>query len=177
MHERAKVAEAEFFLKLVEERSSSAGEFQHFLSAFLSAARSALQYALEEAKARKQQLWYDDAMKSSKVLGFFKDKRDINIHEKPVTLAKHMAVTDTFTIGISESVLIKIQRADGFTETREIASAPASALLPSSGSEMQMTYFFDDWQGPEDVLTLSKTYLAELKSLIEAGVTAGHVTG
>jgi hypothetical protein len=177
MHEREKVLEAEFFLSLMEERASSASDLHHLLSAFLSAARSALQYALEEAKARGQQPWYDSAMNTSDILRFFKDKRDVNIHERPITLAKHVTVTDSAYVGISESVLVKIQRADGSTETREIASAPASALTAPRTSEVRVQFHFDDWQGPENVLTLSKAYLAELKAFIEAGITAGHISG
>jgi hypothetical protein len=176
MHERDKAAEAEFFLTLMEERSNSAKEFQHCLSAFVSSARSGLQYALEEARSKNQQSWYENAMRSSPILTFFRDKRNINIHERPLALMQQTTLTETVHVNISESLLIEVTREDGTSETREIANAPAPVRQHSS-SRVETQYIFDDWPGTDDVLALSKKYLAELKALIEAGVKAGHITG
>lgn len=176
LHERVKVTEAAFFLKLMEERSSIPQDFRHFLSAFLSAARSALQYALEEARARRQQTWYDKAMQASPVLAFFKDKRDVNIHKRPIALMQTTTLTETVHIGISDGLVVITERADGTTETREVAGTPGHVAQRST-SLVEVQYLFDDWQGPEDALALSKKYLTELKLFIDGGVKAGHISG
>lgn len=176
MHELDKVSEAGFFLNLMQERSNSAPDFQHCLSAFLSAARSALQYAFEEAKTKGAQTWYEQAMNASPVLRFFKDKRDINIHVKPLVLMQHTTLTEKVHVNISESLVLKMGHTDGTAETREIRSA-APVVVQHSSSQVEVMYLFDDWQGAEDALSLSRKYLAELKSLIEVGISAGHLSG
>ena len=51
--------------------------FQYELSAFLSAARSILQYSLKEAQHKSGgQKWYDDYIAGSAILVFFKDKSE-----------------------------------------------------------------------------------------------------
>ena len=176
MHERRKVLEAEIFLKLMQERSASAEDLRHSLSAFLSAARSTLQYALEEARARGRQTWYENAMRASPVLGFFKGKRDINVHVKPLVLMQQTTLTEMVHVNISESLLIKIEREDGTTETREVANAPRLVTQHSS-SRVEVQYLFGDWLGTEDVLALSQKYIAEVRSFVEAGVNAGYISG
>src|SRR5438552_4545066 len=124
MHEKAKVSEAEFFLTCLQRSASSGDKFHYFLSAFLSAARSALQYALEEARTKGSQSWYESAMRTSPILRFFKDKRDINIHQRPVAVMQQTILTESVHVGISESLVIVMERADGTTETREISGSP-----------------------------------------------------
>ena len=51
MREQDKIAEADHFLARMNQ-SPEAPSFRYELSAFLSASRSALQYALEEAKTK-----------------------------------------------------------------------------------------------------------------------------
>jgi hypothetical protein len=51
MYEQEKIEEAEYFLEGMRQ-ATEARPFQFELSAFLSAARSALQYALKEAKGK-----------------------------------------------------------------------------------------------------------------------------
>jgi hypothetical protein len=81
--------------------------FQYELSAFLSAARSVLQYALEEAKQKPNgQRWYEAQVSGNAVLKFFKDKRDLNIHAESVRPSRHIAVAITEHITFSESIRI-----------------------------------------------------------------------
>jgi ABC-type transport system substrate-binding protein len=52
MNESQKIREAEYFLAQMDRERENAENFGHNLSAFLSSARSVLQYALEEAKPK-----------------------------------------------------------------------------------------------------------------------------
>jgi hypothetical protein len=61
MHEDLKIAEAQHFLQeLIRSAPRDPVVTRYSVSAFLSAARSALQYALEEAKCKQAgQSWYE----------------------------------------------------------------------------------------------------------------------
>ncbi len=50
MHEKDKIIEAEYFYSRMKQEQHDRDAFRHNLSAFLSAARSVLQYALKEAE-------------------------------------------------------------------------------------------------------------------------------
>jgi hypothetical protein len=57
----------------------------------LSAARSVVQYAGEEAgRQAGGQAWYDGYMATSKVLKFFKDRHDVNVRELEAVLEQAM---------------------------------------------------------------------------------------
>ena len=84
MHEQHKLDEAQYFLDRLGQLPEP-DSFRYELSAFLSAARSALQYALEEAKTKPGgQAWYDAQVSGKTLVKFFRDKRDISIHRQPV---------------------------------------------------------------------------------------------
>ena len=97
MHERKKLEETRYFYSKMNDSLNQREEFCYNLSAFLSSARSALQYALKECSSKGKQQWYDSQIKSSPVLTFFKDKRDINIHTEPIQpqTNHNLALTET----------------------------------------------------------------------------------
>ena len=73
MNELEKIREAEYFLGRMTEEREIRDAFRFNLSAFLSASRSVLQYALEAARQQPGgQAWYDAHMAASKILTFFK---------------------------------------------------------------------------------------------------------
>jgi hypothetical protein len=81
MHEQAKIDEAEFFLERIGESSNDPSATRHYISAFLTAARSVLQYALADASTKSGgQTWYETAFSSDPLIKFLKDHRDINVH-------------------------------------------------------------------------------------------------
>ncbi len=65
MYERDKIIEAEYFYTRMKQEQKDRDAFRYNLSAFLSAARSVLQYALKEAETRTGgQQWYDNQVSS-----------------------------------------------------------------------------------------------------------------
>ena len=86
MDEAEKLREAAYFLGRMREAQAERSEavFRFELSAFLSAGRSVLQYACEEAKRAGQQQWYQQAVVSDPCIPFLKEERDANIHDRPV---------------------------------------------------------------------------------------------
>ncbi len=178
MHERHKIKEAHFFLGRMESAVLTPDVFPYFLSAFLSAARSVLQYALEEVRSKPGgQAWYDGRVAVDAILKFFKDKRDVNIHVEPMVLNREIAVTDTARIAISESVVLTIHRADGSVEKREIKNEPAAALIEESPSTIRVKFRFADWPGSEDVVALAKAYISRLEVFVNTGIQGQWITG
>ena len=69
MHELDKIKEAKYFLSQILHEKENFENFKYNLSAFISSARSVLQYALEEAKIKNGgQLWYDGQIKGTKMV-------------------------------------------------------------------------------------------------------------
>ncbi|MCX5735664.1 MAG: hypothetical protein NTW68_15270 [candidate division NC10 bacterium] len=178
MHEREKLREANYFLERMEASVDTPDAFLYELSAFLSAARSVLQYAYDETGARLDgRQWYEKKVSGNVVLKFFKDKRDVNIHSEPVRLSREIAVSDTAHIGISESIRIEIQRSDGTVEIREHKEAPHPHEPQEEIAETNIRYVFGDWSGHEDVIDLSRQYLTALESFVAEGSRNGIISG
>jgi len=70
MNERYKIGEAKFFLARMEESISDRDAFQFYLSAFLSAARSVIQYAREESRSKGRQQWYEENVVGNHILSY-----------------------------------------------------------------------------------------------------------
>ena len=172
MNETKKIQEAEYFLGRMTTEREIRDAFEFNLSAFLSAARSALQSALEEVRRQPGgQAWYDGHMATSKVLKFFKDRRDVNIHIEPVALRADIGVQARERIRLTESVTVEIFEGERLVDRRQ--SAPAQLETESELSEQPATisaiYRFSDWPGVEDVFQLSAQYLDELKAVVTDG--------
>jgi hypothetical protein len=151
--------------------------FQFELSAFLSSARSILQYGNEEAITKPSgQAWYDGQVSGNPILKHFKDKRDINIHCEPVETNRQIEVTVTEHVNVSESLRIEIRREDGSVEVREHKDDPTPIKPHSDESTIEIKYYFDDWSGQEDVINLSESYLVALEGFVTDGQTKGFLT-
>jgi len=179
MHERKKLGEAKYFYSQMIEKQGHRENFMHNLSAFLSSARSVLQYALNEAKIKPRgQQWYDNRMSTSPVLKFFKDKRDINIHTEPIRPLAHYKSELTDTIHISDSVSITLRDKNGNIKQQYSSGQPEPIPKESeTQAVMEIKYKFDDWVGSEEILTLCQMYIQELENVIKDGVNKGFITG
>ena len=178
MHERKKFREAEYCYSKMIEGQGHRENFTYNLSAFLSSARSVLQYALKEAvtKAGGKQ-WYDNRISASAVLKFFKDKRDINIHTELIQPQEHYKLKSKDTIHLSDSVLINVMDKDRNIKQQYSSGAPEPMPKESeTPAVMEIKYKFDDWVGSEDILTLCQMYVQELENAIKDGVNKGFIT-
>lgn len=177
LHEVTKLKEARYFLNRMRDVVEDPESFQFELSAFLSSARSILQYGNEEAKTKSGgQAWYDSQVCGNPILRHFKDKRDINIHCEPVETNRQIEVTVTEHVHVSESLRIEILREDGSVEVREHKDSPAPIKPHSDESTIEIKYHFDDWSGQEDVIDLSESYIVALEGFISNGQTKGFLT-
>lgn len=185
MNEREKVEEAKYFYSRMIEEYENREHFRYNLSAFLSAARSVLQYAEKEADPGKNpkakpgaKAWYDNCMENRPVLQFFRDKRDFNIHISPIEPRADIDIVITEAVSVSESIVVVLRDKDGKIKSQFSSEEPKpKPKRPKSSVESKTTFRFDDWTGDEDVLTLCERYIKELEKVVNEGVSKEFITG
>jgi hypothetical protein len=179
VNEKEKLEEARYFYSRMQAEVNDPKAYQYNLSAFLSAARSVLQYAEKEAKNKSGgQAWYNTRISNSSILPFFKDKRDVNIHTEPVKPRKDYQVSMTATVHLSSSLSVKLKDEKGnVIDQRYIKEAKPPHEPPTASTSVEVRYRFSDWSGSEDVIELSQKYLDELEDVVDDGVKRGFISG
>ncbi|MFN2453017.1 MAG: hypothetical protein ABR577_02225 [Pyrinomonadaceae bacterium] len=176
MHERQKISESEYFYSRMKVEVNDPEAFKFNLSAFLSAARSVLQYALEEAKImRGGEAWYSGQVNSSKVAKFFKDRRDINIHQKPIALSQSITIEEVLRVSESGSIT-KIDEQDSVTTENFPPTTSFLAEDSQDGNSTKFSYSFPEWPSTNDALSLCDIYLSELKAIVQNGINNKFLT-
>jgi hypothetical protein len=175
MHEQAKIAEAEYFLVRLQTEPQF---LQYNLSAFLTAARSVLQYALEEAKGRPGgQAWYDVQVNANPVTTFLKDNRDVNVHRRPVPTNINVRLGTGELVLVGEGIRVAIRDVGtGEESVAESVPPPSAPATPDTQSQPSTTYTFIGWNGPEDIQTLCRQYLDEIVRIVGDGRAHGFLT-
>jgi hypothetical protein len=155
--------------------------FRYYLSAFLSASRSVLQYADAETNLGKNpnarpeaQKWYLDVVKKSPRVSYFKDARDLNIHTSPISPRAHISVMFKEEIGVGESVTVSINGEKQPTIPKEHEVEVVRKEFPP---EVSYKYVFDNWPESEDVIQICRKYLDELASIVKEGIAKGFISG
>ncbi len=187
MNEKKKLEEAKYFLSRMNEEQKTKEIFVFNLSAFLSATRSVLQYALKESVQKPGgQNWYDKIMSISPELRFLKDERNTNIHEEPTNPKANYILhveTGRFTIKPG-SVSIIVRDKDGnLKQQGHEENADVQQVIPTKNETTnpipnEVKYFFDKWEGNEneDVLVLCQKCIQELENAIKDGISQGFIT-
>lgn len=176
-----KLKEAEFFYNQMVEVQDNRDQFRFYLSSFLSASRSVLQYAFEETNLGKNpnakpgaQKWHQDAVTNSRFISYLKDVRDDNIHISPIDPRAHIGIKFTEVIGLGESLSASINGEKQITVPEK-----HKAILVSKGIPPEVTYkyVFDNWPESEDVIQVCRMYLDELESFVKEGIAKGFISG
>lgn len=179
MREQSKIAEARYFLRQLHALIGEREPFNYNLSAFLSAARSALQFACKEVRESDKlggQAWYDGKVAAKPLVKFLKDKRDVSIHESPVTPSAEIEATVTSRLFLSDSVSVTVHRKEGVTDmavSKPDLPQPPPREVPSS---LKFKYVFEDWPGTEDVIALCETYVNDIQEIVSDGQAKGYLT-
>ncbi len=157
--------------------------FKHEANAFLSSARSVLQYARKEAltKAGGQQ-WYNATMAADALLPFMKNQRDSTIHDRPVQPGVSVTIyvnPAAVVASVLPASIVITDEAGNVIEQHDPAPAPPPKpnpeLLPPPPATY--TYHFAAWSGSQDVETLCQWYIGRLETIIADGVQRGFITG
>jgi hypothetical protein len=177
MHEQSKVNEAGYFYSGMLSEIGNRENFLYELSAFLSSARSVLQYALKEAETKSRgKTWYDAEMSGSAVLSFFKDKRDINVHTKPLAVNQRSSAQITGVARISGTLHVKAFDQNGQVIAERSSEPPQETSSPGPSPVVTHKFVFPDWTGSEDLLQLCQIYLNELQRVVTEGQHRGFLT-
>lgn len=196
-----KLGEAEYFFSQMKETRIDRTIFEYNLSAFINAARSVIQYpygivtpdetyhpkeyAIKKAQRdatgmTPEDKWFEDFRLDPKrraLFKFFKEERDLNIHEVPVKVDPSMLFVE-----------VKPKR-NSKTSGPESEERVVASLEPYFGKAIRqpkfgtytpdivfITYVFNKWKGNEDVFTLCRKYLDELTIMFKEGVSKGYIT-
>jgi hypothetical protein len=181
MHEANKLEEAEYFLMQMVSAAEDREAYKYNLSAFLSAARSVLNYAKTEAKQKSgSHVWLNNYESASPVVKFFIRRRDVNIHTEPVSPAKENQVHIEDTLHFSGTVEAVVIRngtpVTGPQQQQSSRLAEGTNWPYPSKVTMSYAYRFSEWPGSEDLPTLCRIYLTELRRLVADGQSKGYLT-
>lgn len=163
MCEQRKLEEAKFFFEKMT-HSQNDPDFTYYLSAFLSAARSALQILHKKCVEQRKNSWYDDQVKDETVK-FFRCKRNFNIHDghNPQTIK----------IKVSSGIILedstKITKYEEGKPAKQI-SLPKFLSKESRSSPVTREIYFSDPGAPGggEIFALSRSYLEKLNCILEA---------
>ena len=109
MNEDHKIEEAQYFLNRLTDPQLEIREFSFELSAFLTAARSVLQYSLKEAEQKSGgKPWYDNEVKKYEAVKYLKEKRNISVHAAPVIPGKIINIHIEEQLGVGDFCSIEI---------------------------------------------------------------------
>ncbi len=179
MHETAKVEEAEYFLKQMADCEEDRQAYKYNLSAFLQASRSVLQFAHKECQPVPVALsWYESQVGGNRLVQFFKDRRDVSIHEHPIRPIMELkaSIEETIHLGFAADAVVIRDGKVVPSEGRPIAGFPVGTNWPyPSRVIMGGAYKFSEWRGDDDVPTLCRQYLDELKQIIADGQSKGYL--
>jgi len=184
MYELEKIKEAEYFYKQILDTQEDSETFKYNLSAFLSAARSVLQFARKEAKTKSKGLhWYDICVSKKPIISFFRKKRNINIHREPVKTIKDitLALTEALPLSISMGPIRIVQKDKCGNIISKSISENQSKPEPRKVEKqvppkVTYRYRFNDWTGDEDIPTLCRKYLDEVKIIAIDGKQKGFLS-
>jgi len=170
VNEDAKLQEARYFLRRMDEEIGDPEIFRHHVSAFLSAARSVCQYSCKEASTSASSAkWHQGYVTGNDLLSFFKTERDQNIHTRPVALGGNVDVYAADSARLSEQATATKSDAQG----NVIETASSLPDNPSPAVELPFHlvfhYEFADWHGPDEVPLLCRKYLAAVEALVNDG--------
>ena len=187
MHIQFKLREAEYFLDRMTHLQHNRTEFIFNLDAFLAAARAVMSFIRNQVKCTPRQDWYDCLLRQYDTLKFFKRQRDITLHTRQVEPrgAAELGVRETISVSLSNfSIRLLpvneernvIENADLSQDRATEEKAERPGTPKASGGSVKFQFTFGDWEGPEDVITLGRRHLDELREVVEAGVTKGYLT-
>lgn len=178
MHEADKIRQAQHHRQQMAKVDRDPESFRYEFSAFVAAARSVLQFAHREAKGKPDgQDWYKSVMAGSALLQFFREKRNLDIHEEPVTIAKDIEVHIEERLGASDAWELELRGPDARVKQHFKSPSVAERAAPEAQSpRVVYCYRFRDWSGPEEVQILCDNLIDELKAVVADGQRRGLLT-
>ena len=164
---RQKLDEAEYFRRGMDRVANCPTSFRHELSAFLSAARTVMQYLTKECEKEGCLRWYEDKM-DDQMFKFFRCLRNMNIHDHPIRPREDVTLKQNERLGVSDELLIKRTDKNGNPSQAEKVAGTRSRAQEPTESERTVKYSFVDWPcDQKDVQKLCDKYFGALKAVLD----------
>lgn len=156
-----------YYDKMIEAQNNENYEYlKYYISAFVNAARTIQQFTYYDAKQTGRVSEYEDLVRGNKVFEFFRDIRNDNIHEKLI---------ETNRIGSSSMMGQFVVRRPETTDEQLASYKENLRQDDSTGITTEVQYFFEEWDGSEDVFTLANNYLSQLEDFISEAERRGII--
>lgn len=190
MYHNDKLLEAKYFLTRLEACGSDYEATIFNLSAFVSAAKKALEFGHRDMTDKRQQEWFEDYMDSKPIFLFFKTMGDVCIHSNPLTSSRKIEVeTPSFEVEFDEELdgeavddymLIQaFEKLKGGAELTdyevEIIERCTFKMKDSNLHAINSYYRFSEWQGPEDMIELCWQYMKHMEHFFGKAERKGYV--
>jgi len=153
-----KINEARYFIDRMKNNYDDLLFLEYNFSAFLSAARSVLQFIYEDIKniPLKKELYINEVSKN-KIIKFFKYKRDTNIHIMPTAIGSR-----SVTISVGMQYVILGEKTDN----------NKNWIPPKSESINKIT----NWEGAEqEIINACEAYIKEICDFVACGKSKGFI--
>lgn len=180
MSKRYKINEAKYFYDRMDETKGNPNYFRYNLSAFLSAARSVIQYAWEEVKGGPNstakpgaQTWFQSEVVSRPYFDDLGGIRNKNVHHYPIDPNKDVTIQIGETLNVSESILVYL---NGKLVSGDPGGSRTNARKKGASTTASHTYHFKELPD-KDVFDVCKEYLDELDDFVKVGEAKGFITG
>ena len=154
-----KINEARYFIDRMKNNYDDLLLLEYNFSAFLSAARSVLQFIYEDVKnIPLKKGSYIDEVSKNKIIQFFKDKRDTNIHIMPTAIDSR-----SVTIFVGTQYVILGEETDN----------NRNWTPPKSESVNKIK----NWEGTEqEIINACEVYIKEICDFVACGKSKGFVS-
>ena len=168
-----KLEAAAYHLEQMTKNLNDSKIFSYYLDAFLSSSRS-VTFALKKefSKNAKLMAWYiekQNEMRKDPLMSFFVQMRNVTVKEGTPDKKTEASINLFSTLTISDSVSIKLTRANG---TEEYYESPQNMKTPvvNEKDPVQITkYYFLEY--PErDIVSLCSEYGSKLTELVEEAI-------
>jgi hypothetical protein len=159
--------------------------FMVLISSFLTQTRSIFQYARREAKLKGKLDCYDKFLKEHPIISFFKDLRDIDIHESNLgkqTIVRMESYIDTRTPEVQQEHPISLRKQKppivnvSLSKKLAVTNELISKLKLEGQHELLMAistgkdiYQNVSLNGESDIFKLIRTYMETILSFIKFG--------
>lgn len=153
-----KLAEAEYFLKMMNDHYEDVEALNYNYSAFLNASRSVIQYIFEEVEHKPtERALYDRFTGNNSIIKFFRDKRNLNIHHYPIKNEK-------------KSVIVQMECT--YTIKGQLESPEESLKFPLSTTVNKIENCDSKEQ---EIVNACDDYIQEIKKLLIDGKNKGYI--
>ena len=177
MHEDQKLEDAADLLDEMIAAQNDPSTFRRKLAAFLSAARSVLQYAHKAVETNSAGLkWYEAAISKSRFIALMRDQRNTDVHHEPVRPDNDVDVKIAAGLSMTGELGMVQKNAEQEILGDYASAEPIAASAEPSVTTAEYTYFFKGNRAAGDIISLSKSYLTELRKVVAAGRAIGFLT-